>query len=119
MVTQLHNFTNIFITSSPDFQAISLDCQVVKRLTRALSPLLQWHRYLFALLRERPLTWSLGPCEFEVGQSPAGLGRQLPSQPLSRGHTDGDPHVACSEFASGALFWGLCLLGALHCAASF
>lgn len=41
MVTQLHNFKNIFITSSSDFQAISLDCQVVKRLTRALFSLLQ------------------------------------------------------------------------------
>lgn len=54
MVTQLHNFKNIFITSSPDFQAISLHCQVGERLTRALFSLLPWHRYLFALLRECP-----------------------------------------------------------------
>lgn len=61
MVTQLHNFKNIFITSSPDFQAVSLDCQIVKRLTRALFPLLQWHRYLFALLRESPSNLVPGP----------------------------------------------------------
>lgn len=61
MVTQLHNFKNIFITSSPGFQAISLDCQVVKRLTRGLFSLLQLHRYLFALLREGPSNYVPGP----------------------------------------------------------
>lgn len=78
MVTQLHNFKNIFITSSPDFEAISLDCQVVKRLTRALFSLLQWHRYLFALLRECPSNSVPGPghSEFEVGLSPLGLKRK-------------------------------------------
>lgn len=75
MVTQLHNFKNIFITSSPDFEAISLDCQVVKRLTRALFSLLQWHRYLFALLNVL-LTRSPGHSEFEVGLSPLGLRRK-------------------------------------------
>lgn len=64
MVTQLHNFKNIFITSSPDSQAISLDCQVVRRLSRALFPLLQWRRYLFALLRECPS--NLVPGLFQV-----------------------------------------------------
>lgn len=46
MATQLHNFKNIFITSSPDSQGISLDYQVVQHLPRTLFLLLQWHRYL-------------------------------------------------------------------------
>lgn len=61
MVTQLHNLKNIFITSSPVFEAISLDRQVVERLTRALFPLLQWHGDLFALLRESPSNLVPGP----------------------------------------------------------
>lgn len=65
MVTQLHNFKNIFITSSPDLEAISLDCQVVKRLTRALFPLPQWYRYLLAVMRVCSSNWI--PCHLEFG----------------------------------------------------
>lgn len=61
MVTQLHNLKNIFITSRPDFRAISLDCQVVERLTRALFPLLQRPGYLLALPREWPSGLVPGP----------------------------------------------------------
>lgn len=79
MATQLHNFKNIFITSSPDSEATSVDCQAVKRLTRALFPLLWWHRYLFAWLRESP---NVGHLKMEVGAEKRERERRSPGLPV-------------------------------------
>ena len=111
MATQLHNFKNIFIASSADSQAISLDCQAVRRLTRALFPLLQRPRYSFALLRECLSHRVLGHFVFEVGPSPVGLGREMPTRLLPSDRA-GRARTWLAHVTPGLSFWGLRVLGA-------
>lgn len=112
MVTQLHNFKNIFITSSPDSQAISLDCQVVRHLTRVLFPLLLWPGYLLALLSEWPSHLVCGPFRVRGGLSPIALRREMLTRPPPGGQANWDRCVATSpsprSCPCGSVCSGLC-----------